>query len=788
MMNNLFKSVAVFLLVSTFFSAASFSQEVTTQQVGQKFTAFNNAHPLEKLFVHTDKNFYLVGEIVWFKLYDDKQDQISKLAYVDLLDAGNRSVLAAKISLKEYENNGSLLLPLSLNSGNYILRAYTNWMKNTAEMSFFEKSITVVNPFKNPDTSTRNYTAGYDVNFFPEGGNLVKGIQSRIGFKANDRYGKGVDCKGYIVNDKNEQVATFQSFRFGMGNFMLTPSEKNYKAIINFPDGSSTTKALPAVNDNGYVMTVSNSGENISVEVKTSYTGPQNIYLYVQNQQALRFSENRVGSDGIVLFTIPREKLGKGVIQFTAFNANNLPVCERLYFIKPERQAVISASTNSPEYGTRKKVQVSISAKDKGGNPVAANMSISVFPADSMQNTNVADVESYFGLTSDIRGFVESPAFYFSDDVQSEQAADNLMLTQGWRRFNWNAILGKTNSPVVYLPEYAGHFITVQLTDTRNNQPATGKEVYFSVPGKPFEFFTAISDQNGFAHFNLKELYGLKKIIVQVNSPDKSAYRIDLLSPFFAPVTTAHTPFYLPDAPSLLEQYSINMQVQNIYNADSMRMFYAHDPKDSLPFYGKTPYGYNLDDYTRFTTMEEVLREYVREINVVARNGSHYLRILDESRQEYNEDGLLVLWDGVPLQDPHNIFKFDPQKAKRLEVIPRRYAAGEALFKGVASFTTYNGDLSGFPIDANMLATDYEGLQLQREFYSPSYETAEQASSRMPDFRNTLFWSPNVITNSKGETKLGFYTSDKKGKYLAVLQGLDTKGNPLVKSFSFEVK
>jgi hypothetical protein len=767
--------------------STAFCQRENLEKIQQQFNAFTGTHPQEKLFVHTDKEFYLAGEIVWFKVYSDRNNLMSSIAYVDIVDADNKSVSGSKISLKESEDNGSALIPLSVASGNYQLRAYTNWMKNEGDAVFFEKTITIVNPFKNPDTTTQRKLQGYEVKFFPEGGNMVKGLESKVAVKVTDKYGKGINCRGRIVNEKNETVASFRSLKFGMGSFSFSPVEKDYKAIIEPAGGGTITAALPSVYDNGYVMTASDKGTDIEVSLKSTYTGPQYISLFGRLHEALKFSETGIMTNGSFVFTVPKVKLGKGIAQLTVFNAVNQPICERLVFLRPDI-SVATAAVNNTEYGNRKPVQVEINTKNTTGKPVAADMSVAVFPVDELQPTEQTDIASYYLLTSDLKGYIESPAYYFSNDADAGQAADNLMLTHGWRRYNWDKILGRQNNTLQFAPEYDAHLVRVLVTDRLSKQPLADKEVFLSVPGTRFDFTTSSTNEKGIAAFNLKELYGPSRLVVQVNNMTPGSYSVEVLSPFYGATATAIMPFYLPNQDSVLERYSVNMQVQNIFNADSMRIFYAHELKDTSLFYGKAMYGYNLDTYTRFTTMEEVLREYVREINVAARNGKLYLKILDEGRKEFNDEDLLVLWDGVPVADPNSVFSLDPLKVKRVEVVPRRFAAGGSFFKGIASFTTYNGDLAGYNLPSGTFNSDYEGIQLQREFYSPGYETPSQVNSRMPDFRNTLYWSPNLRTSNTGETKFHFYTGDRKGKYLLVLQGLDENGTPLVTTTTFEVK
>ena len=230
------------------------------------------------------------------------------------------------------------------------------------------------------------------------------------------------------------------------------------------------------------------------------------------------------------------------------------------------------------------------------------------------------------------------------------------------------------------------------------------------------------------------------------------------------------------------------MQVQNIYSGDELKKF--NDPVfvDTLPFFGSPEFTYNLDDYKRFTTMEEVLREYVREIGVGARNGKLSIKMFSPVLHDFYDGDMLVLLDGVPLSDADKILSYDPLKVKRLDVVQSQYIIGPSIFNGVASFSTYEGEFDKFEFDPRLVAIDYDGLQLQREFYSPAYETKQQLEKRIPDFRNTLLWSPDITTDQDGKTKIEFYTSDRPGKYMVLLQGMSANGDCVSAQTVFEVK
>ena len=223
---------------------------------------------------------------------------------------------------------------------------------------------------------------------------------------------------------------------------------------------------------------------------------------------------------------------------------------------------------------------------------------------------------------------------------------------------------------------------------------------------------------------------------------------------------------------------------QYIYMNDSIQKFSVPALKDSLPFFGKAQTIYLLDDYTRFTTMEEVLREYVREINVGVKGGNLKFKLLNEVQHEYFSDNILVMIDGVPLPDPDKMFSVDPMKIRRIDIFPRGYVLGTSLFWGLANFSTYKENHENVDIDPKAVVLDYEGLQIKREFYSPDYSNAELWKSRVPDLRNTLYWSADISSNQQVQ----FYTGDNKGKYIVIVQGLSNTGAPLSSISEFEVK
>ena len=209
---------------------------------------------------------------------------------------------------------------------------------------------------------------------------------------------------------------------------------------------------------------------------------------------------------------------------------------------------------------------------------------------------------------------------------------------------------------------------------------------------------------------------------------------------------------------------------------------------DTSAFYLKPDARYLLDDYTRFTTIEEVLREYVILMKVTKKEGKYHFPVLDISNGQLFTSDPLVLLDGMPVFNLNKFLQFDPLKLKKLEVVNRRYILGGSSFNGILNWQTYNGDLGNYELDPHAIVLDYEGLQLEREFYAPVYNNEDQLLSHIPDFRNVLLWSPDIKMPVNGKQEINFYTSDLTGKYAAVIQGVSTNGLCGSNLIFFEVK
>ena len=774
----------------------AFAQNSFTDTLRAVFTKQGPLLVQEKVYVQTDKVFYATGETIWFKVYvvdasfHESMDA-SKVVYLELLSAEQKAVQQLKVELQNGFGDGYIEIPVSLVSGNYRLRAYTNWMKNFSAEFYFEKNISIINPSRSVATA-QSAGGPQIIQFFPEGGNLVLGLESKIGFAVKNNKGMGVLLNGAVINQTSDTVAKFYAFKFGLGNFTFTPMPGNaYKAVCYWSDGSASIHDLPTVFDKGFVMRMEELGGELVFKVRRrGLENDRQIYLLVQSRQQVRIASVKRLTGDVTSFTIEKSELPEGISQITLFNESRQPICERLFFKQPKDTTVFRLQTASQFFHRREKVDVSISAFDGINKAIAGNSSISVYLLDSLQKNDQALITSYLYLTSDLAGRVDSPNYYLSrSSPEVDQATENLMLTHGWRRFDWNELLYSRTPAFDYLPEVGGHIINARVMDKSGAMTPKGIMTYLSVPGEKYAFVTALTDGNGKLRFETNRIYGAGELVAQTNYEKDSNYRIDLINPFSEEFSAkAIPPLQLQRTwEKQLASLSTASQVSHVYAKDQSLQFILPDLPDSTAFYGAPDNKYFLDDYTRFTTMEEVLREYVEEVQVRRTRDKYNLRLLNTPYKSFFESNPLVLLDGVPIFDMNKVIALDPLKIKKLEIISRKFYQGGSVYPGIVSFSTYQGDLGGYDLDPNAIIVRYDGLQIRREFYSPVYETAEQKQSRLPDFRTTLYWSPTVRLTNQSTSTVQFSTSDIPGTYLMVIEGLSTEGKPGTGQLMFTV-
>ena len=452
-MKKIIFSIAIFLAG---FQVTAFCQNTSdpiTTAVTNLKTLLTD-HMREKAYLHFDRPYacYVAGENVYFKAYvfmgeRHEPTTISNVLHVDLVDKNDAVLRSISLQLVNGTGWGDFSLPDSLQKGIYRVRAYTQWMRNEKTPAYFDQLLSV-STANSVDRVAGNTTQGMkpDLQFFPEGGSMVADVPSKVAFKAVGTNGLGIGVKGIVVDNDHQEVAKITTAHLGMGEFNFIPElGKTYNAMVTFADGSKYTLPLPAIQQKGITLAV-NTGDPSKIAITVRANRPyykenlnKKYELLVYYAGALKHY-SPVLDNSILQLDLAASAFPTGIVKVTLLSETGEPLNERLVFVQNNDLLKLAVSANKPAFTTRENVQLNLNVKDKDGNPVVGSFSASVVDESKLLVDESAEnsLESYMLLSSELKGHIESPNFYFAsvtDETRTD--LDVLMLTQGFRRFDW---------------------------------------------------------------------------------------------------------------------------------------------------------------------------------------------------------------------------------------------------------------------------------------------------------------------------------------------------------------
>ena len=486
-MKRFFTIFAAFIsLLSSINVSAQETQEAidsTAQKLMGYAAALNNfgkALPQEKVYLHLDNTSYYQGDKIWFQAYvvtaDNKPTALSRTLYVELLNAGGTVVNKATLPIVNGRCNGDFALNhLPFHSGFFEIRAYTKYMTNFGEDVIFSRVIPV---FDKPEkegnfvekkmlrmrTKNSRYivkreweerTDNVTLKFFPEGGNLVTGITSQVAFEATDKGGAPLEVKGRIVSKSGDSKGEFTTKHEGRGVFEYTPADGD-KAEVEY-QGKNYKFDLPKAQEQGAVMRVDNISmrDSVKVVIKKSENLTADLMgaAVMSGGKLFNFSLMDFSEEDSFTFTFSKRRLPAGVARIVLTDPEGNIVADRLFFANKGKRGTISIESDKDSYEPFDKVKLTLSTNDYAGRPMLSPISLSV-----RDNKNEVEARSSMLvdllLMSEIKGYVHNPFYYFeADDEEHHAALDNLLMVQGWRRYNWNWWSGKEAFDLKYMPE-----------------------------------------------------------------------------------------------------------------------------------------------------------------------------------------------------------------------------------------------------------------------------------------------------------------------------------------------
>ncbi|GAA4105315.1 carboxypeptidase regulatory-like domain-containing protein [Mucilaginibacter panaciglaebae] len=875
---------------------------------------WSDANPQEKVYLHTDKPYYAVGDTIWFKGYVTvgSRHQLSALShalYVDLITQNDSLVRTLKLPVTTGMVIGDFVLGDDLMPGNYRIRAYTQWMRNAGDDYFFDKTFTVGdldndnvitkanyqyktvnnkmtlaalltytdeagrafadkkvkyqvvinkevvdtkiaqtdalgNLLINIDNDKKASLAGAyirtivenkkntsivrdfpikailsqsDVQFFPESGNMVNGIPCRVAFKAVGVDGLGTDVKGKIVDDSNNEVAQFESTHAGMGSFIIRPEAgKHYTAVIAFADATTKNAPLPdAVND-GFILGVSQPNkDSILVRIYASAnqlaSAPTLNFIGQTNGEVIVASPIKI-TRAINSIWLEKKLFPTGIAQFTIFTATGEPLNERIAFIKSDDMMKVNLKSAKSTYKSKEPITINLNVQDsKGKAPLGGNFSVSVVDETRVPFDENAETTIYSNmlLSSDLKGYIEKPNYYFAksdDDV--DKALDNLMLTQGYRRFTWKEILGGADKQPAFEAEKLGTKISGTVY-TLGKKPLPGAEVTL-VSLRANIAQTTTSDANGRFKFENIVVKDSIKFAVQarLNKSDKTIITLDTLPRMrvsknknLADITTninATLKDYLETAKKQDDFYEKTGQMDKVRRLREVRItaFRARQNSNVAPQgMFKLMDEQSADQIITFPedeaesciTLAMCLQARIQGVMIQqGKNGSELydmvlkkdLSLILNGQMITNADEIADILDSsVP-----------PQDVAKIEVVRHNVAARNSLGNNDAGYVLILTKLgtSRKTYNPSIVNITPKGYNKVRDFYSPKYKPG--INDKESDLRTTVYWNPYLKTDEQGQTSFSFYNADGPGTYKVIIEGIDAAGELGRQVYRYTVK
>ncbi len=808
---------------------------------------YSSEYPTEKVYLHTAQPYFAKGEILWYKAYvvagpHHIPSPISKTIYTELIDPSGKISNRQQVAILDGVVKGDIQLSDSLVAGTYTLRAYTNWMRNFDDEYYYEKKIEIVGTPTNSGISTgkKPVTNLNSVRFFPEGGDLVEELPSRVAFEISGFRA----TEGALFDSEGNTVTTFDVQSGNQGTFEFTPQPgETYHAEFGNP---KEPYKLPTIKESGFTIQVDNLTDATNLHVQIASKNPDRkrlrVYLLLQTRGMMTYATEVGLAANLTRVDIPKSVLHQGITHITLFNDQFRPQAERLVYRHKDPEIKATITTDKSSYTPREQTVLTLKVSDKQGKPIAGNFSMSVFDSKQIQPTwYTENIASSLMISSDIPSGLASSISFLSSDGSKQQELDLLLMTKGWRRFNWKDLLENGIPEPKFRAEQG-----IKVTGTvmkKNGKPASGGKV--SNIGKFAGFSTfdeaEVEDDGSFefeslqfygdnAFLRAKDTRGRENVILSIDkigNPDipkyvpgkgkslggrsfnsqflteneqrafnNEAYDTDNINTFLQrnrerqSIDSAFNPDRVTDLGTVVIENSKNTQISA--NADRGFVF------------GRGEYTFNVSDMMsygqKFRNALFILQGRVPGITITLSAISSE-PIVQMNRKVWSfanpDPPILYIIDDTPV-DLAAVTALPAEKIERVEVLKGMRASGiygKAGNGGALVFYTktafelnaYNERLmENLAEEINNISRLNNGYYLARDFYSPDYSTKEPEHVK-PDRRALIYWAPMIKTNENGEAELRFFNADLESDIYIQLEGLSDDGKPVVGSGSYVV-
>ena len=768
------KNLGVFLLLGPFFLTASGQSQ---PHIARDLEVIRAALPQDHPYMLFSKGIYETGEDMWFKawLFDRSLLTLSnrsRTLFLRIYDPADSLVWNEKYPISGGRAEGHVFIGEKWNTGEYRVEGYTqsSFYADSTEAIFPQKIWVVdrIDKQKPQDTKARQQRDNIRLGLYPEGGYLVQGIKNYVAFKTTDNQGMPAPLNGWLC-ENGARILDLESYHDGMGLFSFVPQE-GIRYTVRLTNGQEFP--LPTSLRSGMVMHLEHTDrKNVVFSVRQSKGSmPRRITLFVQMRGVPCYQAGGVLRDSLIITLPTSEFIGQGIAEATLYDEQQRPVAERLFYVLPDKQLAITARPSKEIYIRRERGEVRIHVTDAEGKPVQAEICMSIFDKAYMKPSYRETMLSYNLLSTQIRGNIHHPAYYFDHKNPDRlQSLDLLLLTQGWRRYIWQASRKDYHGKPFLCDSIIGRE-TVGSRKMKRNTTNGGEQVI------------QVFGPSGDSQFLWTDSVGNFSVPVSVMNTLRGGYVYikPLLGKEFKPHLTLSDGTVLIDSirksKKSYQSYLNNVEKEK-KDAELVttqtgtvllnEVFVTR--KRRIPFRDK--FMGRLDSLVNIN-----LGPWVCKHGFLENYKEGYSHLMGDERApvqcaQHSRDTLNVRRKPV-IGKMYRIIKYEPN------------TQGISIVKDVEDIK-YEGPIY---TDEELLRmnniTRVKGYYGQREFYTPD---SVEMLSPLPDARNTLLWSPSVLTDKNGDAIVPFWTSDINTQFIGVVEGTDGLGLLGSNTFEFHV-
>ncbi len=794
---------------------------------------YSNEIASDKVYLHTDKTIYALEDTIWIKTYaldgvTHRTSDKSRIVYIELITPDKQVLYKDRVYIGDMGAASDITIQRSWLAGRYLLRAYTKYMLNEDQDYFFSKEIKIVDINAEYDRIIAEPSAEsigrkidesqeLDIGFFPEGGHLISGIDSKVAIKVKNKNLSTSGMQGTIEDQDGNQVAAFKIYDFGLGSANFTPVYGNrYFAKM---EGDKLVHPLPEILESGYQMTVINKSGFINVITRTNKEeGLQGGHVLIHIRGAVYYNSKILDADSketVLKFDI--SQMPSGIAHITFFDESGRPQCERLTFVD-NSIVKMDVSTDKSSYSKRDKVKMSLSplAPDSLSD-IRIDCSVAIIHDDSRSVGSSTNIKSWLLLNSDLRGKIDNPGYFFEKEGDHKRAylLDLVMLTHGWRRFNWDQMKELNPFQNYTIEGELGLYVKGYTSKLINKKSNVQSNMTLTLTGDAIVEADQVTDDEGRFSFGPYIVYDSIQGFLQGRryKEDKDEEKLD---------GNRNVSIHLDNDSKLVPVEWEPSEEEVIYNSDAYKNYVTNNrttqaikdqyhsmevqlsevvitarkkrKEDEMTKIQRATSPYStpsnriiLDDDNRFRyrSIFDMLRT-VAGVSVQGSPPNQSIIIRGVNSINASTEPLFIV-DGVPV-DISFINQIDPSQVLFVDVLKGPNAAiyGVRGGNGVIAVYTGNNATSVTSRKPGIIDFTLQGFRGGRQFYSPDY-SKDVSKVFTPDTRTTLYWNPLIYSDGT-PIDIELYTGDISGRYQVILEGMSASGDVIYSTHDINVQ